>query len=94
MPRTWITWKLNIVWLFISYEQSSIKGLPDKYSASSEVQQNAGVAIGTVGQIGSVKGVKVLKLLSKFPLAYTVQIGENMIFLKKGSDISEKDQKL
>lgn len=61
VPMTWITWKLNIVWIFISYEQSSIKGLPAKYSASFEVQQNAGVAIGTVGQEvqSKVKGIKV-----------------------------------
>lgn len=37
------------------------KGLPGKYSASFEVQQNAGVAIGTVGQEvqSKVKGIKV-----------------------------------
>lgn len=37
------------------------KGLPDKYSASFEVQQNAGVAIGTVGQEvqSNIKGIKV-----------------------------------
>lgn len=37
------------------------KGLPAKYSASLKVQQNAGLAIGTVGQEvqSEVKGIKV-----------------------------------
>lgn len=43
------------------------KRLPAKYSASSEVQQNAGVAIGTVGQEVQSK-VKTFKVAEKIPI--------------------------
>lgn len=53
------TWKakysMNFSWTFI------YKRLPAKYSASVKVQQNVGVAIGTVGQQVQSKGLKVVE---------------------------------
>lgn len=43
------------------------KGLPAKYSASFGVQQNAGLAIGTVGQEVQSK-VKSIKVAEQIPI--------------------------
>lgn len=51
----------HFIWIIV------YKGLPAKYSASSKVQQNAGVAFGTVGQEVQSK-VKGIKVAEKIPI--------------------------
>ena len=64
------------------------KGLPAKYSASSEVQQNAGVAIGTVGQEVQSK-VKGIKVAERIPIHVYSTDKRKYHFLKQRSDICE-----
>lgn len=67
------------------------KGLPAKYNASSEVQQNVGVAHGTVGQRFQSK-VKGFKVAGHIPINEYSTDGRNMIQkIKKGSDTPEKE---
>lgn len=73
----------HFIWIIV------YKGLPAKYSASSKVQQNAGVAFGTVGQEVQSK-VKGIKVAEKIPI-HVYSTDKRNIILKKGTDISEKD---
>lgn len=73
------------------------KGLPAEYNASSEVEQNAGVTIGTVGQENQSK-VKGIKLMEKIPIyVYSTDrenimknTKENLISLKRTGELQKQ----
>lgn len=67
VPMTWITWKLNIVWLFLSYEQSSIRDCqPNIVPALKKYNNMSGSPTGLEDK-GFSQRWTVLKLPGTFP---------------------------
>lgn len=82
------TWKLNIVWISIPYEQSSIRDCQPNIAPAPKYNKMPGVAIGTVGQgvQSKVKGIKVAK---RIPIHVYSTDKRKYHFLKQRSDICE-----
>lgn len=81
-------WKLNIVLIFISYEQSSIRDCQPNIAPATEYNKMPGSPLGLEDKRFSQRW-EVLKLLSKFPFTYTVQIWEKYHFKKRTIELQK-----